>query len=86
MFATGGIQNGLDVAKSLALGASAAGIARHALVALETGGRAGALEYLAGVELQLKTAMLLTAQQSASGLRNAERVVSGELEHWLAQL
>jgi len=86
VFATGGIQNGLDVAKSLALGASAAGIARHALVALETGGRAGALEYLAGVELQLKTAMLLTAQRSAASLRNAERVVSGELEHWLAQL
>lgn len=86
VFATGGILSGLDVAKSLALGASAAGIARHALVALEEGGRAGALEYLAGVELQLKTAMLLTRQRRASTLRDAERVVSGELEHWLAQL
>lgn len=86
IFATGGIRNGLDVAKSLALGANAAGIARHALVALESGGRAGVLEYLAGVELQLKTAMLLTAQRSSSTLRNAERLVSGELEHWLAQL
>jgi isopentenyl-diphosphate delta-isomerase len=86
VFATGGIQSGLDVAKSLALGASAAGIARHALRALEEGGRAGALEYLGGVELQLKTAMLLTEQRRASTLRDAERVVSGELEHWLAQL
>lgn len=86
VFATGGIQSGLDVAKSLALGASAAGIARHALRALEEGGRAGALEYLAGVEMQLKTAMLLTQQRRASTLRDAERVVSGELEHWLAQL
>ena len=86
VFATGGILSGLDVAKALALGASAAGIARHALVALEEGGRAGALEYLGGVELQLKTAMLLTQQRRSSTLRDAERVVSGELEHWLAQL
>ncbi len=86
VFATGGIRNGLDVAKSLALGAHAAGIARHALVALEGGGRAGALEYLAGVELQLKTAMLLTSQRCSEGLRHADRVVTGELESWLAQL
>lgn len=86
VFATGGIKSGLDVAKSLALGATAAGIARHALVALETGGRAGALEYLAGVELQLKTAMLLTGQRSASTLRRAERLVTGDLERWLTQL
>jgi len=86
VFATGGIYSGLDVAKSLALGASAAGIARHALRALEEGGRTGALEYLAGVEMQLKTAMLLTQQRRASTLRDAERVVTGELGQWLAQL
>jgi isopentenyl-diphosphate delta-isomerase len=49
IIATGGVASGLDVAKSIALGASAAGIARPVLKALVAGGRAGATAYLGGV-------------------------------------
>lgn len=86
IFATGGVQGGLDVAKALALGASAGGIARHALVALERGGRAGALEFLTGVETELRMAMLLTGSARATSLRDAPRIVLGELNEWLTQL
>lgn len=85
IFATGGVQGGLDMAKALALGASAGGIARHVLIALERGGRAGALEFLEGVETELKMAMLLTGRRQAAALRNAPRVITGELNDWLTQ-
>jgi isopentenyl-diphosphate delta-isomerase len=42
IFATGGVTTGLDVAKAIALGAHAAGLARPVLKALESGGAAEA--------------------------------------------
>ena len=85
VFATGGMRSGLDIAKAVALGASAGGIARHVLVALESGGRAAAIQFLSGVEAELKSAMLLTGQRAVSSLRQAGRVVTGELKDWLEQ-
>jgi len=82
IFATGGIQNGLDVAKAIALGASAAGIARPALQALETGGTAGAVAFFEQVELELRTAMLLTGSRTVGDLARAPRLVVGELAEW----
>ena len=53
IFATGGISSGLDVAKAIALGASAGGIARKALQALEAGGKAGATAFFEQIEAEL---------------------------------
>ena len=86
MVATGGIGTGLDVARAIALGATAAGIARPVLRALSAGGRAAALAYLDGVESELRAAMLLTGSRDVATLRRAPRVVAGELASWLAQL
>jgi isopentenyl-diphosphate delta-isomerase len=86
LVATGGIGSGLDVARAIALGASAAGIARPVLRALSAGGRAGALAYLDGVENELRAAMLLTGSADVAALRRAPRVVVGELTAWLSQL
>jgi isopentenyl-diphosphate delta-isomerase len=83
VFATGGMQSGLDIAKAIALGASAGGIARNALRALESGGREGALELFSTVETELRMAMLLTGSQDLAALRRAPRVVTGELKDWL---
>ena len=84
--ATGGIGTGLDVARAIALGATAAGIARPVLRALSAGGRAAAAQYLDGVENELRAAMLLTGSGDLASLRRAPRVVVGELSAWLAQL
>ncbi|MBN1605745.1 MAG: type 2 isopentenyl-diphosphate Delta-isomerase [Polyangiaceae bacterium] len=84
LFATGGIHDGLEVAKALALGATAAGIARPVLQRLDSGGRAAVLEYLAAVEGELRAAMLLVGARALAELRQVPRVVVGELRDWLA--
>jgi isopentenyl-diphosphate delta-isomerase len=86
LVATGGVATGLDVARAIALGASAAGIARPVLRALASGGRAGALAFLDGVEAELRAVMLLTGSRDLAALRRAPRVVTGELAQWLGQL
>ena len=85
VFATGGIQSGLDIAKAIALGASAGGIARAALQALEKGGPDGARKFFDGVETELRSALLLTGSANLAALRVAPRVIVGELKDWLAQ-
>jgi isopentenyl-diphosphate delta-isomerase len=86
IFATGGIATGLEVAQAIALGASAAGIARASLKALESGGREGALAFFDRVEAELRMAMLLVGAKNLSELRAAPRLVVGELLAWLGSL
>lgn len=85
IIATGGIATGLDVARAIALGASAAGFARPALKALASGGRAGALELFDAVERELRAVMLLTGSRDVASLRKAPRVLGSELKAWLEQ-
>lgn len=85
VIATGGIVRGLDVANAIALGASAAGIARPVLRALHAGGRDGATAFLAGIEAELRTAMLLVGARDIAALQRAPRVIGGELAAWLRQ-
>jgi len=58
--ATGGVRHGLDIARAIALGATAGGMARNLLMAWNEGGRDGALA--AGQELvhEIRVACLLT--------------------------
>ncbi len=84
VFATGGLKTGLEIAKAVALGASAGGIARAALQALERGGPSGARRFFDGVEAELRAALLLTGSATLRALRVAPRVIVGELKDWLA--
>ncbi len=86
LVATGGIATGLDVARALALGATAAGIARPMLRALREGGTEKARGLLDLVEAELRAAMLLTGSARVADLKKAPRVVVGELAVWLAQI
>jgi isopentenyl-diphosphate delta-isomerase len=86
LFATGGVKTGLDIARAIALGASAGGIARSSLQALESGGRAAALRFFDGVEAELRTAMLLVGAKNLTALRAVPRVIVGELRDWVEQL
>jgi|HubBroStandDraft_6_1064221.scaffolds.fasta_scaffold159075_2 isopentenyl-diphosphate delta-isomerase len=84
--ATGGIASGLDVARAIALGATAAGVARPVLKALISGGRAAATAFLERMEAELVAAMLLTGSRTLAALRRAPRVLVGELSTWMDQL
>ena len=83
IFATGGIGSGLDIAKAIALGASAGGIARKALQAVEAGGKPGALAFFDQIEAELRAAMLLTGSRNLRALAKAPRLITGELADWL---
>jgi len=86
VIATGGIASGLDVARAVALGATAAGLARPMLKALTSGGREGAMAVLDRIETELAAAMLLTGSRTLAALRSAPRVLVGELSNWVDQL
>ncbi|MBX3188248.1 MAG: type 2 isopentenyl-diphosphate Delta-isomerase [Labilithrix sp.] len=85
VIATGGVGSGLDVARALALGATAGGIARPVLKALTAGGRAAATAFLEGVEAELRAVMLLTGSRDVAALRSASRILGSELRLWIEQ-
>jgi isopentenyl-diphosphate delta-isomerase len=91
VIATGGIATGLDIARAVAIGANAAGIARPILRALLSSrlpaeGRAAAMSQLDAIETELRAAMLLTGSRDLAALRRAPRVIQGSLAGWISQL
>jgi isopentenyl-diphosphate Delta-isomerase len=84
--ATGGITNGLDVARAIALGANAVGIARPVLVAFDQGGKVAVRDYLLRVETELRVAMLLCGARNLVALRSVPRLLHGPLAEWLKVL
>lgn len=80
--ATGGVASGLDAARAIALGASAAGIARPVLRAWHDGGVAGARRFLEGAIAELRAVMLLTGSRTVADLQRADRILTGELLAW----
>ncbi|MDH3727146.1 MAG: type 2 isopentenyl-diphosphate Delta-isomerase [Myxococcales bacterium] len=84
--ATGGIRSGLDVARAIALGARASGIARPLLQALARRGEDGVRVYLDEVAHELRSVMLLTGARTVEDLQQAPRIISGELENWITAL
>ncbi len=91
VIATGGIATGLDIARAIAIGATAAGIARPVLRTLLSQptlaeGRAATISKLDAIEAELRAAMLLTGSRDLTALRRSPRVILGSLAGWIAQL
>ncbi len=84
VIATGGIRGGLDVARGLVLGASAAGVARRVL-APSLKGRAETLEALQMVLEELRTAMFLVGVGNVPDLQVQEFILADSLLAWLAR-
>ncbi len=82
ILASGGLRNGLDMARALALGASAAGLATPALRAQRAGG-ARAVEELMKVCIgAIHTTLFLCGCRSLPELWRAPRVLGCELARW----
>ncbi len=80
--ATGGMRTGLDAARAIALGATAAGFARNVFMAFTEGGRDGAVAFLRRVEDQLRSVMLLCGASNVTELRAAPRMIGPNLRQW----
>jgi isopentenyl-diphosphate delta-isomerase len=81
LVASGGLRSGLDIAKSIALGATISGIALPLLgPAIE--GAAKVLEEIRILVSELRTAMFLTGSQNIQSLKRAPLVITGEVAEW----
>jgi len=80
--ASGGIRDGLDVARAMALGASLAGVALPVYQAYRAGGIDAARDFLEALLDGLRTAMLLTGSRTLADLRRAPAVLGPDLRAW----
>jgi isopentenyl-diphosphate delta-isomerase type 2 len=68
ILASGGVRTGLDVAKSIALGAHSVGLALPLIREVLAGGAEAAVRYLDRLENTLRSVMILTASQTPAEL------------------
>jgi len=85
VIATGGIRTGLDIAKSIALGAEICGIALPFLKILKQKGKEGVEKYIDNLERELKFAMFLTCSRNIEELKKAKYVLTGKIKDWAEQ-
>jgi len=86
VIATGGLRSGFDVARALALGATAGGLAAPVLRAQRAGGEAGVIEFLERLLASLRAITLLCGCRRAADLSAATRHLGPALRSWLDDL
>lgn len=82
LIASGGIRDGLEMAKAIALGARLCGVALPVYRAYRAGGIDGAIELIAGLIEGLRTAMLLTGSRTQNDLARQTVVMGPRLSAW----
>jgi len=83
--ASGGVRTGVDVAKSVALGATAGGLAKPFLKPAAQG-KEEALEAVEDVVAGLRTAMFVTGSKDIGELSNTRTVFTGKTRQYLEQV
>lgn len=84
VIASGGVMDGLQVAKGIAMGASCAGMARAVLAeAMES--KQKVVERLSLVQAELRAAMFLTGSKDVGALGKQRCILTGETREWLTQ-
>ncbi|MEZ4367966.1 MAG: alpha-hydroxy-acid oxidizing protein [Kofleriaceae bacterium] len=84
--ASGGVRDGLDVARALALGAVAGGAAAPALRAQQAGGEAGVVAWIERTVAVVRAVCVLTGCRTPGQLATAPRHLAPALAAWLADL
>lgn len=80
--ASGGVRDGLEAAKAIALGATLAGVALPVYQAYRSGGIDGARAFVDGLIDGLRIAMLLTGSRTLAALRRRPVVLGPTLGRW----
>jgi len=83
IFASGGMNNALDIARALSLGAKAVGLAAMPLNILVNYGRRPLIKKIYNLENELKLIMMMTGSGSIADLQKAPLVVTGFTAEWL---
>ncbi len=83
VIASGGMMDGLDAARAIALGADIAGYARAILLQFLEHGHDGAVQFVETLAHELKMAMLLTGSADLAALKQAPRVIGSNLRQYL---
>lgn len=84
IFASGGVRNGLDCIKLLALGADMVGIAKPLLeTVVSKQGYENSISWVNRLLEQMKACMLLVGAKSIDELQAVPLVISGETRNWL---
>lgn len=86
ILASGGLRSGLDLAKALALGAHAGGVALPVVRAAKQGGSEAVEALLQGYAQALRTTMVLTSCRSLADLRKVPLDASRDFEFRLKKL
>jgi isopentenyl-diphosphate Delta-isomerase len=82
---SGGIRTSLDIAKALALGANAVGIAGHFIQTLIKSGSESLYAEIVNLQRDLVLIMTALGAKSISDLKKAPIMISGNTFHWLNQ-
>lgn len=85
LIASGGILDGIHVAASISLGATAAGLS-NAILKEATESADAVKEKLTIIREELRTAMLLTGSKDLKQLSQTQHVILGETKQWMDQL
>jgi isopentenyl-diphosphate Delta-isomerase len=80
---SGGFTNGHDIAKGLALGADAVGIAGHFLRILVEEGIEAVIEEIHTLHEEISIIMTALGAKTVSELKRTPLIISGETHHWL---
>jgi isopentenyl-diphosphate delta-isomerase len=83
IIASGGIRDGFDAAKALALGADIAGVALPFVRAHHEGGIEAARALLQGFVASLKAALLLCGAKDVTALRASKPIILEPLRSWI---
>ena len=84
LIASGGVRNGLEIAKSIALGARLCGAALPVYRAYRAGGAEGAMSFIDELMNGLRTAMLLTGSRTLADLERQPVVLGERLKEWVS--
>nr|AAZ32487.1 isopentenyl-diphosphate delta-isomerase FMN-dependent [uncultured euryarchaeote Alv-FOS4] len=82
LIGSGGLRNGLDAARALALGATVAGFAR-AILPHATKSAEAVQKKIEEIVQEMRVAMFLSGATSVGDMKNAECVFRGEMRAWL---
>lgn len=85
IIATGGLRTGVDVAKSIALGADLCGMALPFLRVLKRDGPEGLGKFIDRIHRELKLVMFLTGSKNIEDLKRAKYVLTGKVKNWVEQ-